>query len=68
MHLIKYHKLYIPNEICTLVEHTPQNLRRHNQTIRFRVDLHVSSQDTNRAGREGLFEVSKFLIREGFDG
>lgn len=68
MHLIKDHKLHVSNEIRPLVEHAPQNLRRHNKTVCFRIDLHIARKDANRAGRERLFEVPELLVREGFDG
>lgn len=66
VHLVKNHELHIPNKICTLVKHTPQNLCRHDKTVRFRIDLHVTRKDAHRAGRERLFEVSKLLVRKGF--
>jgi len=82
MDFIKDDEFNISNQISSLVEHTPQDLGRHlpisyfqeymmktahNQTTTFRIDLHISSQNTNRRRIESSFEISEFLIRKRFD-
>jgi hypothetical protein len=41
--------------------------KAHNQTTTFRIDLNISSQDTDRRGVESGFEISEFLIRKRLD-
>ena len=40
---------------------------RHDETTCFRVDLNISSQDTDVLGTEGLLEVAILLVRQGLD-
>lgn len=42
----------------------PKEQETHDQTAPFRIDLHVSSQNTHGRGVEGSFEVSELLIGE----
>jgi hypothetical protein len=69
---IKDDELDISDEIGSFVQHAPENLRGHDQTWGFRVNLYVACENSN-SGRcgggagEGRFEVAEFLIREGFD-
>jgi hypothetical protein len=80
--LIKDDEFNISDQISSLVEHTPQDLGRHlpisyfpdytkdmahNQTTAFRVDLHISSQNTDRRRIKRGLEVSEFLIRKRLD-
>jgi hypothetical protein len=80
--LIKDDEFNISDQISSLVEHTPQDLGRHlpisylqvytkktayNQTTTFRIDLHISSQNTDRRRIESSFEISEFLIRKRLD-
>ena len=50
VHFIKDDKLDISDEISTFVKHTPQNLRRHDQTGRLRVNLYIACQNTDSGG------------------
>jgi hypothetical protein len=82
MDLVKDDEFDISNQISSRVEHTPQNLSCHlslswfckkykewayDQTTTLGVDLHITSQNTDRRRIEGRFEISKFLIGECFD-
>ena len=72
VHFIKDDKLDISDEIRSFIQHTPENFSSHDQTRGFRINLHISCQNSNsgRGGRsagEGGFEVAEFLVREGFD-
>jgi hypothetical protein len=60
---VKDHPLDIPDEISSLVEHAAQDLCSHDETARFRVYLHVSSQNTNVFRPKSFLEVPIFLIR-----
>ena len=50
-----------------LVQHTPQDLSRHDQARRLGVDLHIAGQDADRGGRERVLEVAELLVRERLD-
>ena len=72
VYFIKDDEFDVSNEIRAFVKHTPQNLRRHDQTRGLRVNLYITGQNTDSGGggggaREGRFEVTEFLVREGFD-
>ena len=67
MHFVENDELDVTDEIRTLVKHTSEDFRSHDQTIRLGVDLHISSKDANGARTESLFEVSEFLVRECLD-
>jgi len=68
MHLIKHDKFYIANEISTLVEHTSENFRGHDETVRFGIDLHVTGENPDRGRRKCVFEVAELLIGERLNG
>jgi hypothetical protein len=42
MNLVKNHKLNVSDEVSALVKHASENLGRHDQAARLRVDLDVS--------------------------
>jgi hypothetical protein len=80
--LIKDDEFNISDQISSLVEHTSQNLGRHlpvsclleyettkthNQTTTFRIDLHITCQDTYRRRIKRGFEIPEFLIRKRLD-
>jgi hypothetical protein len=67
VHLVEDDELNIPDKVSTLVKHAAKDLRRHDQTVGFRVDLHVSGQDADRRSGERLLEVPELLVRECFD-
>ena len=67
MDLIENHELDVSDEVRTFVKHAPQNLRGHDQAIRFRVDLDISSQDPDGVRTEGQLKVPKFLVRKCLD-
>jgi len=78
---VKDDEFNISNQISSFIEHTSQNLGRHlpisfdkkkrkdahNQTTTLGVDLHISSQNTDRRRIESSFEVSEFLIGKSFN-
>lgn len=47
VHFVKDDKLHIPNQIGSFIQHAPQNLSRHDQTVGFRVNLHVPCQNAH---------------------
>lgn len=68
MHFVEDHELDIADEVGTLVEHAPQDLRRHDEARGLRVDLHIAREDAYGGRREGLLEVAELLVRQRFDG
>ena len=62
MHLVKNDEFNVTNQVRAFVEHTSQNLRRHDETVRFRVDLNIACEDTNLRCAECLLEVSVLLV------
>jgi hypothetical protein len=65
VNFIKDHEFDVPNDISPPVKHTPQNLRRHNQTRSLGPNLHVPRQDTDVV--KGLFEIAEFLVTQCLD-
>lgn len=47
MNLIENDEFHVPNQICALVEHAPQDLGCHDQAAGFGINLHISGQDSN---------------------
>jgi len=62
MYFVKYDEFDVTNQIRAFIQHTSQNFRCHDQTIGFRIDLYVASQDTNRVRGKRLLEITKLLI------
>lgn len=48
MNLIENHEFYVSNQVSPLVEHAPENFRRHNKAGCFWVDLDITSKDSDR--------------------
>ncbi len=44
MYFVKNHKLNIPDDVCSLVQHGPQNLCGHDQAGALRLQTHIPSQ------------------------
>ena len=68
VHLVEDDELYVSNKVCTLVQHTPQNLSSHDQAVCLWVDLDIASKDANVCSAERRLEVAILLVRECFDG
>ena len=68
MHLVKDDEFNIPDQISSSVEHTPQDLGRHDETRRLRVDLHISSEDAHVLCTKRLLELSELLVGQCLDG
>jgi hypothetical protein len=60
VHLVKDDPSDFPHHLGASIQHTSENLRRHDQTRGSRVDGHISRHQTDI--REGLEEFSIFLI------
>ena len=67
MHLIKDDELNIPYQVGTLVEHTTQNLRRHDQTAGLWIYLHISCEDADRRRTKRLLEIAILLVGQGLN-
>ena len=65
VHFVKYDKLDVADNIGSPVEHTSQDLGRHDQATSLRVDLNISCQDTDLV--KGLPEVAELLVAQGLD-
>jgi len=63
MHFAENDEFDIADEIRALIEHTPENLRGHDQAAASRVDLHIPGQDPHRIRTEGLLEIPNFWLR-----
>ena len=67
MHFVEDDELDVSDEISAFVEHTAQNLSRHDQAVGFWIDLDVARQDANRRGAECLLEVAVLLVGQCLD-
>mmetsp|Transcript_8366 Transcript_8366/g.30590 ORF Transcript_8366/g.30590 Transcript_8366/m.30590 type:complete len:308 (-) Transcript_8366:92-1015(-) len=62
MNLVEDHPPHLAHDLAALVQHRPQNLGRHHEARRVRVDRRVPGHQPHV--RELVAEFSKFLIRQ----
>ena len=67
VHLVEDDEFHVSNKVCTLVQHTPQNLSGHNQAASFWINLDISRENAYSSSRKGLLEISELLVRQGLD-
>mmetsp|Transcript_12122 Transcript_12122/g.35429 ORF Transcript_12122/g.35429 Transcript_12122/m.35429 type:complete len:237 (+) Transcript_12122:1893-2603(+) len=62
VHLIEDHPSHLPHHLAAPIQHAPQNLGRHDQTRRIRVNRNVPRHQPDVL--KLLAQISKFLIRQ----
>lgn len=62
VHFVENDELDVADKVCSFVQHTSQNFCRHDQTIRLRVDLHVSCENADRRSTKRGLKVSVLLV------
>ena len=60
VNLVKNDILEIADDVAAIVQHRPQDLRRHDQTRGGRVDLDITSDEADVV--EGLLEIPELLV------
>ena len=65
MHFIVNYPSHFAHKLTPSIQHTSKNLRRHDKCGGIRVNRNISRHESNIT--KLFLQVSKFLIRQGFD-